>query len=92
MNWKLQEHKLGNGQQELQVRILVKEMLNWDCLDSESFIRRFKDELPNIKRTNSFSAENMFKATPRNWYSLEIWKLKADGEYNYKMFTLTKKT
>lgn len=88
-NWKLQRHKVGSSQQELQVSIKVSEMENYSTYDSESWCEEFKNRLKEIKRTNSFSAENGYKATPRNPKSLEVWKLKANGDFNYKMYTVT---
>jgi hypothetical protein len=58
--------------------------------DSESWISTFKDRLKLIKRTNNFSAEYAYKATPRNLTSLEVWKMKVNGDFNYKMFTVTR--
>lgn len=90
MKWNIQKHKIGNGQKELQVSIIVKEMQETWAHDSESWCNTFKDKLKEIKRTNCFSAENGFKATQRNRTSLEVWKMKANCDYNYKMFTVTK--
>lgn len=70
---------------------LVKEMQDYWARDSESWIDNFKSRLKEVKRTNCFSAENGYKATPRNNKSLEVWKLKANGDFNYKMFTVTLK-
>lgn len=88
-NWNIQRHKVGNGQQEIKVSILIKELAHTYAYNSESWCERFKDELKKIPRTNSFSAEYGFKATPRNEKSLEVWKMKANGEFNYKMYTVT---
>lgn len=90
MRWRIQYHKVGNGQQELQVSILVKEMQETWAHDSESWCNSFTDKLKEIKKTNCFSAENGYKATPKNHTSLEVWKMKANGDYNYKMFTVTR--
>lgn len=87
--WKLTEHKVSSNQQELSVRILVKEMLEINITYSNEWIDRFHSRLKDIKRKNIFSAEHAYKATPRNESSLEIWKMKTNGDYNYKMFTVT---
>lgn len=90
MRWKIEQHKRGNGQQEIQVSIFVKEMQdNW-AYDAQSFCDAFSEKLKEIRKTNCFSAENGYKATPRNNESLEVWKMKANGDFNYKMFTITK--
>ena len=90
MKWNIQRHKVGSSQQELQVAIKVREMAEYNATDAESWCDTFKDRLKEIKRTNCFSAENGYKATPRNHTSVEVWKLKANGDYNYKMFTITR--
>jgi hypothetical protein len=89
-NWKTQKHKVGNGQQEIQVKILVTEMQQSWATDSESWSIAFKDKLKEIKRTNSFSAEYGYTATPINETSLEVWKMKTNGDFNYIMFTVTR--
>jgi hypothetical protein len=88
MKWKIQQHKGGSGQQEIQVIILVKEMQETWARDSESWCNDFKDKLKQIKRSNCFSAENVYTATPINRTSLEVWKMKVNGDSNYKMFTV----
>lgn len=90
MKWNIQRHKVGSSQQELQVAIKVREMAEYNATDSESWCDTFKERLKEIKKTNCFSAENGYKATPRNPNSLEVWKLKANGDFNYKMFTVTR--
>ena len=89
MKWNLQKHKVGSGQQEIHVSLLVQEMQETWAHDAESWCSTFKGRLKDIKRTNCFSAENGYKATQRNHTSLEVWKLKADGDFNYKMYTVT---
>lgn len=92
MKWNVQRHKVGSNQQELQVSILVKELGdNW-ASDSETWSNNFKDRLKQIPKTNAFPAEYGYKATPRNHTSLEVWKMKANSDFNYKMFTVTLET
>lgn len=90
MNWKIEQHKRGNGQQEIQVSIIVKELA--DCMASnfDEWNNIFVNRLKSMKRKNIFSADLFYKATPRNLYSLEVWKLDSKGDYKYKMFTVTK--
>lgn len=89
MNWTIQRHKVGNTKQEIQVSILVGEMKEIWAHDSESWCITFQDRLKQIPRTNAYMAEFAYKATPRNHTSLEVWKMKANSDYNYKMFTVT---
>jgi hypothetical protein len=89
MKWKIERHKRGNGQQEIRVSILVDEMKEHWASDSESWCTTFKDRLQQIPKTNAFPAEYGYKATPRNQTSLEVWKMKTNGDFNYKMFTVT---
>lgn len=89
MKWTIKRHKVGNTKQEVQVSILVGEMKEFWASDSESWCRTFKDRLKEIPRTNAFVAEFSYKATPRNQTSLEVWKMKANSDFNYLMFTVT---
>jgi hypothetical protein len=90
MKWKIQQHKVGNNQQELKVSILVKEMTETWAHDAETWCNSLKDKLKEIPRKNNFSADFAYKATPRNHTSLEVWKMKVNGDFNYKMFTVTR--
>lgn len=89
MKWIIQRHKVGNTKQEIQVSILVGEMQELWASNSESWCDTFKDRLKQIPRTNAYVAEFAYKATPRNHTSLEVWKMKANSDFNYKMFTVT---
>lgn len=89
MNWQIQKHKIGNNQQELQVSMLVKEMQETWANNAETWASSFKDRLKQIPRKNCFSAEFGYQATIRNPTSLEVWKMKVNGDFNYKMFTVT---
>jgi len=43
-----------------------------------------------VTKKNAYPAEYGYKATPRNHTSLEVWKMKVNGDFNYKMFTVTR--
>lgn len=91
MKWKIQQHKRGNGTAEIQVSILVKEMKDSYASNSDEWITNFKQRIKNeIPVTNTYRAEFGYKATQRNHTSLEVWKMKVNGDYNYKMFTVTR--
>ncbi len=90
MKWIIQKHKVGNGKQEIQVSILVNELQETWASNSESWIDNFKDKITQIPRSNCFSAEYSFRARPLTQNSLEVWKMKVNGDYNYKMFTVTR--
>jgi hypothetical protein len=91
MSWKIEQHKRGNGTAEIEVSIIVKEMKDYQGSTVFAWIDNFTNRIKNeVKRTNTYSAEFSFKATPRNDTSLEVWKMKSNGDYNYKMFTITK--
>lgn len=89
MKWKITKHKVGNGQQELKVSLIISGMENSYAYDSETFITAFKEKLQEVPRKNNFAAEFAFKGKPRNQTSLEIWKMKVSGDFNYLMFTVT---
>lgn len=89
MGWIIKEHKRKSNQQEMQMIIRLKEIAKISLSSTaETFIDDFKRELQSIKRTNIFSAEHAYKMTPRNPTSVEVWKMKVNGDYDYKMFTL----
>lgn len=90
MNWTIKEHKIGTGTAEIQVEIMVKEMAYYQAYNAESFIEKFKDNLKRIPATNSYSAEFSYKANQIDDKTLEVWKMKTNGDFNYKMFTVTK--
>ena len=87
--WKLTENKSPKGQQEIKVKILVKEMSQYSYAPyAEAFENHFKQLVKEIPRTNNFSADLLFKVIARNLKSVEVWKMKITGEFNYKLFTL----
>jgi hypothetical protein len=90
MIWKFQQHKVGESHTEISVSILVKEMAEYQASLSETWADEFHKRLKELPRSNNFSADNMFKAIPKDLLSLEVWKLKANGDFNYKMFAVTK--
>ena len=55
---------------------------------AEQFEDEFKKELLTIRRKNIFSAEYSYKMKEINHTNVEVWKLKANGDFNYKIFTL----
>lgn len=87
--WKVTEHKCLSQNQEIKVKILVKEMAQYTyATHPEQFKVQFETLIKDIKRHNNFSAENLYKVSQRNEKSLEIWKTTASGDFKYKMFTL----
>lgn len=87
--WKITEHKSSQQQQELNVKILVKEMAEYSYATyAEQFETHFKDLIKQIPKTNCYSADLFYKATQRNLKSVEIWKMDIEGNFKYKMFTL----
>lgn len=89
-NWNLKKHKIGNTSADSHVSLIVKDMDFVQANSSEEWINIFQRRLLEIKKTNSFNPEFGYKATPRNQYSLEVWKMKANGDFNFLMFTVTK--
>lgn len=89
MNWKLTTHKCSVNKSNIEVKeILISMAENSWATYSEAFIEQFKERLAELPVANSFPAYLMHEATQRNLKSVEIWKLKANGDFNYKMFTL----
>ncbi len=91
MSWKIEPHKRGNGTAEIQVSILVKEMKDSFASNSEEWISNFKNRVKNeIPVTNTYRAEFGYKAIAIDLKSLEVFKMKVNGDINYKMFTVIK--
>lgn len=88
MAWTLEKHRVGNGQQELQVAMCVRELLDIWATDSDSWCGYFKDRISEIPRTNSFSAAFGYRAITKGLHTAEVWKMKVNGDFNYKMFTV----
>jgi hypothetical protein len=87
--WKLTAHKRCKNKQEIKVRALLTEMVEYSYATyAGAFEQHFKKLVAEIPKTNNYSAELLFKVTQRNLKSVEVWKLTAAGDYKYKMFTL----
>ena len=87
--WKITKHKVGNSANELKVSSLVRELseIDWITTPGE-FEREFNKGTSAMPKTNSFSADLMYKVTQRNEKSVEVWKMDVKGDFKYKMFTL----
>lgn len=48
----------------------------------------FKGQVREIPRTNNFSADLLYQVKKIDAKVVEIWKMTADGDFKYKMFTL----
>lgn len=88
MGWKLERHRVGNGQQELQVSIIVREMIDIWSTDSGSWCGEFIKRISEIPRSNSYAAQYGYRAIPKDLHTVEVWKMKVNGDLNYKMYTL----
>lgn len=90
MKWNIQKHKVGNGQQEIKVSLIIQEMEETWASDSESWSSSFKDKLKEIPKTNAYPAEYGYRTKAISHTSLEVWKMKTNSDFNYKMFTVTR--
>lgn len=89
--WKITEHVTPKSGQDLMVTILIKELCQLDWISySQSFQDAFNNRVKEITAKNNYTAENMYKITQRNETSVELWKMKANGDFNYKMYTIKK--
>lgn len=89
MNWKITEHKRPKSIQDKKVKALLQEMSEYSYATYASeFDYHFKQLVQEIPATNNFPASLMFKVTQRNLKSVEVWKMTAEGEFNFKMFTI----
>ncbi|WP_413534052.1 hypothetical protein [Empedobacter brevis] len=89
MAWKVKQHKVVSSSMDLNMSGKLKFLAETTVAkEAGQFEEEFKRELLTIKRTNIFSAEYSYKMTARNPTSVEVWKMKANGDFNYKIFTL----
>ena len=89
MGWTIKKHKVNSNPMELQMVIKLKEIAKISTSKTaKSFINEFEKEMLTIKRTNIFSAEYAYKMIPLTSERVEVWKMKVNGDFNYKMFTL----
>ena len=87
--WELTVFKELQNQQDIKVRMIVKEMAaNSYATFAEAFENHFKDRLQEVPRTNNFSAELLYKVKHLNTKSVEIWKLTVTGDLKCKVFRL----
>lgn len=86
--WKLTENKTADTEQELKVKALLREMSDSYAETAGEFENHFKQLVKDIPRSNNYSADLLYKLTPRNQKSVEVWKMTPKGDYKYKMFTL----
>ena len=85
--WKVTVVKQPRSSIELKVSIVVNQTAKIDWIRLSTYwIERFEAELDALKTGNAFKASHSFKATPRNLFSLEVWKMTADGEFKHKMW------
>ncbi len=87
--WKLTENETADTEQELRVKALLREMSEYSyATTSGEFENHFKQLIKDVPRTNNYSADLLYKVTPRNQKSVEVWKMTPKGEFKHKMFTL----
>lgn len=87
--WNLTVNREPKGQQEIKVKMLLKEMAEYSYATyAEAFQNHFNQLIKDIPRSNNYSADLIYKVTQRNLKSVEVWKMKPNGDFNYKMFTL----
>ena len=89
MAWKVKQHKEVSSNMDLNMSSKLKYLAETTgAKTAEQLEDEFKKELLTIKRKNIFSAEYSYKMKPRTPTSVEVWKMKANGDFNYKIFTL----
>ena len=87
--WKITEHIAHKSKQDLKVKIMLNDLAEYGYATyAEQFENCFRLMLLEVKRANNYSADLMYKCTQRNLKSVEIWKLKVNGDFNKKLYTL----
>jgi hypothetical protein len=95
--FELKTLKISNRQAEINVCNVVKEALNhgnstsiFSNIESLYHLKSYIDnQISQIKKTNSYDPVFSYK-TKLEDNVLEVWKIKSDGDYNYKMFEIIK--
>jgi hypothetical protein len=88
--WTLKENRKLKGQQEVRVKLLLSEICDYSYASNASeFENLFKLRIKEIPRTNNYSADLLYRVTPMNLTSVEVWKMTVQGDFNYKMFTIS---
>ena len=88
MGWTIERHRVGNNQQELKVSIIVREMIDTWSTDSGGWCGEFTKRISEIPRTNNYAAQYGYRAIPKGLHIVEVWKMKVNGDLNYKMYTV----
>lgn len=84
--WELKKEKTLSSKYDLELFVLVKEMAyDTYATYADEFENHFKVLLKELKPSNQFVPEAMYKVTARNLYSVEIWKLYPNGEFKEKL-------
>ncbi len=87
--WKIKQHKTPKSQQDLRVKVLLNEMAEYSyATNADEIELQFKRLIKEIPKTNSFEAGLMYKVTPRNKKSVEVWKMTVTGDFKTKMYQL----
>lgn len=95
--FELKTLKISNKQAEINVCNVVKEALYhgnsssmFSNIENLYHLKSYIDnQISQIKRTNCYYANYSYK-TKLEDNVLEVWKVKSDGDYNYKMFEIIK--
>lgn len=89
MKWTIEYHKSLNSRLELELGAMLNEMIQYTWTSSaESFESIFNELIKSLPITNNFTAHLMYKVKIIDLYTVEIWKLTADGDLKHKFFTL----
>lgn len=88
--WKVTKNKTLNLRIDLEVAGKVKELEYNGAEDAKSLIMNFKKKLNEIPQTNTYSADCLFVMKEITETFVEVWKLKPNGDFKYKMFSLEK--
>lgn len=92
MPWKIIKHRESLQTQDLGVMIKVRELEYNGAEDAESLKIIFKKKLSEIPQTNTYSADMLYQMKEINSNSVEIWKMKPNGDEKFLMFTMIKNT
>lgn len=90
MSWKLTVIKEPDGRLDLLVQAMIKEIIEYSewATYSEQFIDLFTRNLRDLKTNNAYMPCHLYKATPRNLHSLEVWQTKPNGDFVEKLWQI----
>lgn len=87
--WKIKIVKQPKTKVELEVKCVLNELAAYTfAINSQELETAFNSQIKSVKSSNNFTASLMYKMTPRNQKSVDVWKLNVHGDFKEKLYQL----